>query len=64
MRHRVLTHFDTDVATPHLVRHRRRGAGAEEGVKDEVAGVGGDMDYPFQKPFRFGSGKNLIIIEG
>ena len=38
----VVAHFDADLAPPHLVRDRRRGAGAEKGVEHEVAGVGGD----------------------
>ncbi len=42
MRDRVLAQLDADVAPPHLVRHGRGRAGAEEGVEDQVAGVGGE----------------------
>jgi hypothetical protein len=34
------------------VRDLRRGAGAEEAVEDEVAGVGGDLKDPLEKPLR------------
>ena len=44
VRDRVLAQLDADVAPPHLVRHRRGRAGAEEGVEDQVAGVGGDVE--------------------
>ncbi len=50
----VRAHFDADVAAAHLVRHRRGGAGAEEGIEDEVAGVGGDMENALQEAFGFG----------
>ena len=49
----VFAHFDADPAPPHLVRHRRRGAGAEEGVEDEVAGVGGDVEDALEQAFGF-----------
>ena len=51
MRHGVLTHFNADIAAPHLVRHGRSRAGAEKGVEDEVAGVGGDLKHVFDKIF-------------
>ena len=44
VRDRVLAQLDADVAPPHLVRHGRGRAGAEEGVEDQVAGVGGDVE--------------------
>ena len=47
---RVLAQLDADVAPPHLVRHRRGRAGAEEGVEDQVAGVGGDLEDAFNQP--------------
>ena len=40
----VFAHFNADVAAAHLVRDGCGGAGAEEGVEDEVAGVGGDVE--------------------
>ena len=48
----VFAHLDADPATTHFVRHRRCGAGAKEAVEDEVAGVGGDVDYSIYKSFR------------
>ena len=36
----VLAHLDADPAPAHLVRHGGGGAGSEEAVEDEVAGVG------------------------
>ena len=47
MADRVIAHFDADIAAAHLVRRRRSGAGAEEGIEDEIAGVGGDLEYMF-----------------
>ena len=44
MRNGVLAHFNADIAASHLVRHCRSRAGAEKGVEDEVAGVGGDVE--------------------
>ena len=41
----VIAHFNADIAAAHLVRDGGGGAGAEEGVEDEVAGVGGDVNY-------------------
>ena len=40
----VLAHLDTDIPPAHLMRHRSRRAGSEEGVEDEIAGVGGDVE--------------------
>jgi hypothetical protein len=36
----VLAQLDHDPATAHLVRDRAGGAGASEGVEDEIAGIG------------------------
>ena len=47
----VLAHFDADPTATHLVRHRRSGAGAEEGVENEVAGIGCNLEYVFNKAF-------------
>ena len=41
----VLTHFDADPTALHFVGDGSGGAGAQEGVEDEVAGVGGNMKY-------------------
>ena len=43
----VLAQLDHDPAPTHLVRHGAGGAGAGEGIEDEVARIGGDMDYSF-----------------
>jgi hypothetical protein len=42
---RVFAHFDTDPTAAHFVGHGSGGAGAEEAVEDEVAGVGGEANY-------------------
>jgi hypothetical protein len=52
MRMTVLAQLDHDPAPAHLVGDGASGAGAGEGVEDEVAGVGGDVDDPIQKPLR------------
>ena len=44
MRVAMLPQLNSDPPPPHLVRHRRRRAGAEEGVEHEVAGVCGEVD--------------------
>jgi hypothetical protein len=51
----VRAHFDADVAAAHLVGHRRGGAGAEEGVENEVARVGGDVEGALKEAFGLGS---------
>ena len=50
----VIAHFNADVAAAHLVRYGGGGAGAEEGVEDEVAGVGGDVEDALNEAFGFG----------
>lgn len=40
----VIAHLDTDPAAVHLVGDSGGGAGAEKGVEDEIAFVGGDME--------------------
>ena len=49
----VVAHFNADVAAAHLVRDGGGGAGAEEGVEDEVAGVGGDVEDALDEAFGF-----------
>lgn len=49
----VLAHFDADPAAAHLVRHGGRGAGAEEAVENQVAGVGCDMEDALEQCFGF-----------
>ena len=44
----VLAQLHHDPAAAHFVGHRAGGAGAGEGVEDEVAGVGGDLNNSFQ----------------
>jgi hypothetical protein len=34
------------------VGHRRCRAGTEEGIEDEIAGIGGDVDNAMDKPLR------------
>jgi hypothetical protein len=48
----LLAHLDADPSAAHLVRHGGSGAGAEEGVEDEVVGVGGNQQQFVQELFR------------
>ena len=59
----VRAHFDADVAAAHLVRYRSGGAGAEEGVENEVAGVGGDVEDALQKAFGLGCIESVCCAE-
>src|SRR3546814_7451855 len=43
MGHGVLAHLDPDPAPPHLVRHRRGGAGDEQRVDNKNAGACGEV---------------------
>ena len=56
----VIAHFNADVAAAHFVRYGGGGAGAEEGVEDEVAGVGGDVEDALDEAFGFWSSENFI----
>ena len=56
----MLAHFNADVAAAHLVRYGGGGAGAEERVEDEIAGVGGDVEDALDEAFRFWSSENFI----
>ena len=49
----VAAHFNADVPAAHLVGNGGGRAGAEEGVENQVAGVGGKVQYPFNKVFWF-----------
>ena len=40
----VIAHFHTDPAPPHFLRDGSRGTGTEEGIKNQIAGIGGNMD--------------------
>ena len=60
----VFAHFDANVAAAHLVRYSGGGAGAEEGVEDEVAGVGGDVEDAFKdEAFGFWSSERDLTEE-
>jgi hypothetical protein len=56
----LFAHFNADVAAAHFVRDGGCGAGTEEAVKDEVAGVGRKGQYALHKAFWFGSIKRII----
>jgi hypothetical protein len=56
----VLAELDHDPAAAHLVGDGAGGAGAGEGVEDEVAGLGGDLYYALKKTLRLGSAKRFI----
>lgn len=60
MGHSMFTHFNTDIAPPHFVGNSSRGAGAKEGVQDEVAGVGSDMEDTLNECFRLWSAKHIV----
>jgi hypothetical protein len=57
----MLPQLDHDPAPPHLMRHRTGGAGAGEGVEDEVAGVGGNVNNPMQQSLRLWRFKWLYV---
>lgn len=59
----MVPHLDADVTPSHLVGHRGGGAGAEERIEHEVAGIGGDVDDALDEPFRFRRIKNIIFTK-
>jgi len=59
----VVAHLYPDIALPHLLRHRRRGARAKEAIKHKVAGGGGNVDDAFEKKFWLRGSKNIRIKE-
>ena len=59
----VLAHFDADPAPAHLVGDGGRGAGAEETVQNQVAGVGGDVEDALDQPFGFGGAEAGFATE-
>ena len=60
MGHGMVADLDADVATTHFLRHGGRGAGAEEGVKNEVAGVCGDIEQTLNELLGFNCRKYII----
>src|SRR3546814_18172906 len=63
MGHGVLAHLDPDPAPPHLVRHRRGGAGAEKRVEHKIAGVRGDVKDTLDETFWFWSSEDIVTSE-
>ena len=59
----VLAHFDADIATTHLVGNRGSSAGAEKRVKDEVTGVGGDVENALDQAFGLGGQEDIVFEE-
>jgi len=49
----MIAQFDHDPAPPHLVSDGPRRAGPGEGVKNEVAGVRGNLKDAMNQPFGF-----------
>ena len=45
---RVFAHLDADPAAAHLVGYGRGRAGAQEGIEDEVARIGCNLDDSLQ----------------
>ena len=41
--YRVFSHFYADVAAAHFMGHGRRGAGTEEGIQNQIAGIRRDI---------------------
>ncbi len=59
----MAAHFHTDPASAHFLRNGSSGAGTKEGIKNQIAGIGGNMDDALNKLFGFRSGKNIIFAE-
>ena len=59
----VTAHFNPDVPAAHLVSNGGGRAGAEEGVKNQVAGIGGDVNNAFNQAFRFWRSKSIIFTK-
>ena len=57
----VLAHLDANPAPAHLVGDGCGGAGAEEAVENEVAGVGGDVEDALQQTFGFWGSETIIF---
>jgi hypothetical protein len=50
---RVVTQFYHDPATAHFVSHSPGGAGPGEGVENEIAGLGGELEHTLKKVLWF-----------
>jgi len=57
----MVPHFNADVAAVHFVGNSGCCSRSQEGIKDKVAGICGDMDYTLDEAFRFGSGEDIIF---
>ena len=60
----VLAHFYAYPAPAHLVGNGGRGAGAEEAVEDEVAGIRGDVQDALKQALGFGGAETTIGKQG
>ena len=59
----MTAHFNADVPAVHLVGNGGGGAGAEEGVENQVAGAGGNVDNALNQAFRFGGIKHIFCTK-
>lgn len=60
----MFAHFDADPAPAHLVGNGCRRARPEEGVEDEIAGVGGDVKNALDQALGFWRAENIITKQG
>ena len=56
----VVAEFNADPATSHFVRDGSGCAGAEEGVEDEIAGVGGDLEDALHQRLRLRCSEHIV----
>ena len=56
-------HLDANPPSSHLMRHRGRGAGAEERIQHPVAFGGGELQDALNESLRFGGGKNGVGVK-
>ena len=57
-----ITDFNADPAPAHLMGDSGCGAGAEERVEDEIAGISGNFKDALQETFWLGSVKDVIFV--
>ena len=59
----MIAHFHANPTPPHFLCDGSGSTGTEEGIKNQIAGIGGNMDDALNKLFGFRSGKNVIFAE-
>ena len=63
MRMAVLAELDHDPAAAHLVRDGAGGAGAGEGIENEIAGVGSDCENALKQRSGLGVSNDVLLAE-